>query len=355
MLIYENANNPGITLHNPLLMTQVSLMNSTSTIAADPDVASPRLEHFPIAIFSIVMGMTGLALAWLKAHAVLGMPFVVAEGLRSAAGVLFVIFLLVYGLKALRYPHEILMEMRHPVRINFFATISISLLLLATAYVETHPEVALWLWGVGAALQLMLTLAIFSSWLHHTHYEIHHANPAWFIPVVGNILVPIAGVHLASPELSWFFFSIGLVFWIVLLTIVLYRLFFHEPLPVRLTPTLFILLAPPSVGFIAYLQLDGNNLDAFARILYYTALFLALLLASNTVRFLRTPFFISAWAYSFPLAALTIATLVMNTRQPGPVFATLGLGLLALVSLVVAMLTVKTLVAVSRGQICAPE
>lgn len=200
----------------------------------------------------------------------------------------------------------------------------------------------------------MLTLAIFSSWIHHTHYEIHHANPAWFIPVVGNILVPIAGVRLASPELSWFFFSIGLVFWIVLLTIVLYRLFFHEPLPARLTPTLFILLAPPSVGFIAYLQLIGS-LDAFARILYYTALFLSLLLASNALRFLRIPFFISAWAYSFPLAALTIATLVMSTHQPGLVFTLLGLGLLTMVSLVVAALTVRTLVAVGRQQICAPE
>ena len=330
-------------------------MNSASAIAAaGPELTGSRLENFPIAIFSIVMGMTGLALAWLKAHAVLDMPFVVGEGLRSAVSILFILLLAIYSLKVLRYPHEIIKEIRHPVRINFFATLSISLLLLATAYVETHPEVALWLWGIGAALQLTLTLAIFSSWIHHTHYEIHHANPAWFIPVVGNILVPIAGVRLASPELSWFFFSIGLVFWIVLLTIVLYRLFFHEPLPVRLTPTLFILLAPPSVGFIAYLQLS-DTLDAFARILYYTALFLALLLASNAVRFLRTPFFISAWAYSFPLAALTIATLAMNIRQPGPVFNLLGLGLLVLVSLVVAMLTMKTVIAIFRQQICVLE
>ena len=329
-------------------------MNAAPATAANQEVASHRLEHFPIAIFSVVMGMTGLALAWLKAHAVLGMPFVIGEGLRGAASVLFIFLLAIYGLKALRHRQAVVLEMRHPVRINFFATLSISLLLLATAYVETHPEAALWLWGIGAALQLMLTLAIFSSWLHHTHYEIHHANPAWFIPVVGNILVPVAGVLLASPELSWFFFSIGLVFWIVLLTIVLYRLFFHEPLPARLTPTLFILLAPPSVGFIAYLQLS-DSLDAFARILYYTALFLALLLASNAVRFLRTPFFISAWAYSFPLAALTIATLIMSTRQPGSVFTLLSVGLLALVSLVVATLTMKTLFAVGRRQICAPE
>ena len=329
-------------------------MNTAPAATADSPVATHRLEHFPVAIFSTVMGISGLTLAWLKAHTVLGMPVIVGQGLRGVASTLFVILLVLYGLKALRYRQAVMMEISHPVRVNFFSTISISLLLLATAYIETAPEVALWLWGVGAALHLSLTLAIFSSWIHHTHYTIQHANPAWFIPVVGNIIVPIAGVRLASPELSWFFFSIGLVFWIVLLTIVLYRLFFHEPLPARLTPTLFILLAPPSVGFIAYLQLN-ENLDAFARILYYTALFLALLLASNALRFLRTPFFISAWAYSFPLAALTIATLVMSARQPGPAFTLLGLGLLTIVSLVVATLAVKTLIAASRRQICVPE
>ena len=138
------------------------------------------------------------------------------------------------------------------------------------------------------------------------------------------------------------------------MTIVLYRLIFHEPLPARLTPTLFILLAPPSVGFIAYTHLIGG-IDAFARILYYTALFLGILLASNALRFLRLPFFISAWAYSFPLAALTLATLVMSTYLPDAIFTALGYGLLLLLSLVIGALAARTLVAVWRREICLPE
>lgn len=328
-------------------------MNMNAATPALP-VPQHRLEHFPIAIFSTVMGMAGLAIAWLKAHAVLGMPVEIGEGLRTTASGLFVLLLLFYGLKALRHPQAVSLDMRHPIRINFFPTVSISLLLLAIAWLPAQLEVARWLWLIGTALHFSLTLAIFSSWIHHTHYDIKHANPAWFIPVVGNIIVPVAGIHLASVELSWFFFSIGLVFWIVLLTIVLNRLFFHEPLPARLTPTLFILLAPPSVGFIAYTGLvDG--VDAFGRILYYTALFLAFLLASNAVRFLQTPFFISAWAYSFPLAALTIATLVMSARLPDPAFPLMGMGFLALLTLAVAALAVRTLIAVWHQGICTPE
>jgi tellurite resistance protein len=193
-----------------------------------------------------------------------------------------------------------------------------------------------------------------SSWIHHTHFQITHANPAWFIPVVGNILVPIVGVNFGHADISWFFFSIGVVFWLVLLTIVLYRLFFNEALPARLTPTLFILLAPPSVGFLSYLALT-DSVDAFARILYFIALFLGLLLASNAARFFRVPFFISAWAYSFPLAALTLATLEMGSRSGLLVYNWLGWVLLMLSSGVVSILAIKTMVAAFRGNICIPE
>ncbi len=117
---------------------------------------------------------------------------------------------------------------------------------------------------------------------------------------------------------------------------------------------LIILIAPPAVGFLAYVALT-DQLDPMARVLYFTALFLTLLLASNAARFFRLPFFISAWAYSFPLAAMTIATFEMSARS-GMVFYT-GLSwlLLVVLSAVVAVLAVKTLIAASQGRICVPE
>ena len=153
-----------------------------------------------------------------------GAPVIVGEGLRGVASALFVLLLVFYLLKAARHPEAVKLEMRHPIKINFIPTISISLLLLSVCYLEAAPVLAFWLWVTGAVLHLGLTLGVFGSWIHHTHYAIQHANPAWFIPVVGNIIVPVAGIRLASPEISWFFFSIGVVFWIVLLTIVLYQM-----------------------------------------------------------------------------------------------------------------------------------
>lgn len=313
-----------------------------------------RLAHLPVSLFSTVMGLTGLAIAWQKAHLAAGLPAVFWQGIAILASVVFVALLAIYGLKTVKYPAAVLAEWKHPVRVNFFPTISISLLLLGVVWMDAAPSLAFLLWAAGTTIHLAFTFAILSSWMYHTHYDIKHANPAWFIPVVGNLFVPVCGVHFASVELAWFFFSIGVVFWIVLMTIVLYRIFFHDPIPPRLLPTLFILLAPPAVGFIAYGGLVPE-LDAFARVLYYTALFLTLLLGSNVMRFLKGGFFISAWAYSFPLAATTIATFAMAKRSGIGGFNVLALGFLAVVSLVVVVLVGKTLGAIRRKAICVPE
>lgn len=191
-------------------------------------------------------------------------------------------------------------------------------------------------------------------WIHHQHFEIHHINPAWFIPVVGNILVPIAGMRHGFGELSWFFFSIGLLFWLVLLTIIFYRVIFHHPLPERLVPTFFILIAPPAVGFISYVNLAGD-IDGLARVLYYAALFLTLLLAAQFFRFARLKFFLSWWAYSFPLAAITVASFVMYSHTGLMMHRNAAVALLAVLSMVIVILIYNTVRAIARREICVEE
>lgn len=313
-----------------------------------------RLAHFPVSFFAVVMGFAGFTIAWQRAETVFHLPFVLSPALALLSVLVFVAITSVYLLKAVRHPGEIVKEFRHPIRRNFFPAISISLLLLSIALVKDFPVAAQWLALSGGALHLGLTLYVMSVWIHHTGVEIGHVNPSWFIPVVGNILVPIAGAPFLPIDVSWFFFSIGLVFWLLLLTIVLYRLFFHAPLPERLTPTLFILVAPPAVGFVAYLMLT-DSVDGFARVLYSTALFFTLLLASNALRFLKTRFFLSAWAYAFPLAAMTIAALAMVHRGGGVGHEWIALGLLAVLTMVVAALAARTALAIGRGEICVEE
>lgn len=318
-----------------------------------------RLEHFPVAFFAMIMGLAGLSIAWHKAQATFDMHWLdLALGLRWLATGLFVLMLGMFLGKLARHWPTVVREFNHPIQLNFFPTISISLLLLAVTWLPSQPGAAAVLWIAGAVLHLLLTLHVLGMWIHREHFEIHHINPAWFIPIVGNAIVPVAGVSLGFTELSWFYFSIAMVLWLVLFAIIVYRMLFHAPLPDRLMPTLFILIAPPAVGFIAYVALSGimagGELDAFARILYYTGLFLTLLLLSQAARFVRLHFYISWWAYSFPLAAITIATLIMFDLTGLVAFALIGWFLLSLVTLLVLFLLWRTAVAAGSRTICVP-
>lgn len=195
-------------------------------------------------------------------------------------------------------------------------------------------------------------MLVITAWINHSRYEVVHLNPAWFIPVVGNILVPIAGLQHAPADVSWLYF--GLLFWLVLLTVVANRLIFHHPLPAKLMPSLFILIAPPAVGFISSTALVGT-VDPAARILFFAAVFFFVLMIPQLGKFARIPFALSWWAYSFPLAALTISQFVMAERSGIEFYRWVGIGLYALLALVIAGLTIRTLVAMVRGEICVAE
>jgi tellurite resistance protein len=219
---------------------------------------------------------------------------------------------------------------------------------------NSYPVFSQALWVLGTIGHFFFSVTVISIWIGHPSLEINHISPAWFIPVVGNILVPVAGVTYAPAEISWFFFSIGLIFWIALFTILLYRLIFHNPLPERLLPTLFIMIAPPAVGFLAYIKLTGA-VDSMARILYYFALFIFILMIPQLRMLSRIKYYLSWWAYTFPLAALTIATILMYHHVNFVFFQYLALSLLILLSGIVILLTVMTLNAVKNKKICIED
>lgn len=321
-----------------------------------PEIAAERsrLGLFPVSFFAVTMGLAGFAIAVQRAEAILGLPAGGGTVLGWTATSVFAVILALYLLKLARFPGEVAKELRHPIKLSFFPAISIGLVLLSIAVRPASPGLSLLLLALGAPLQLLLTLFVMSRWIMHTGFEIHHSNPAWFIPVVGNILVPLAAVEVGLTEIAWFYFSVGLVFWIVLQTIVFNRVIFHAPLPAKLAPTFFILMAPPAVGFIAYVKLTGT-VDGFARILLYTAVFTALLLVALYRNFVGNRFFLSWWAYSFPVAALSIACMLMHSVSGLVFFRVLSWLLLVLLAMIVLGLLVRTIKAIAAAEICVEE
>ena len=326
-----------------------------SELPTSNQTADARLQHFPVAFFAMVMGTLGLTLAWQKSAHVLAVPPLIGQLLLIVSATFFAIIVSVFLLKIFRHPQAVLTEFNHPIKMSFFPAFSIGIILTSIATLEVSNELSRFLWVLGSTLQLVFTLNVLTRWIHHINFQVAHTTPAWFIPVVGNILVPIAGVEHGFYEISWFFFSIGIIYWIILKTLFFNRIIFHDPLPQKLLPTLFILIAPPAVGFISYMKLNHDVLDNFGRILFYTAAFLVLLLTTQFSRFSRIKFFMSWWAYSFPLAAFTIATEIMLSRTGAAALSLLSYLMLTTVSLVVLLLFYKTIQSVINGDVFQPD
>ena len=312
-----------------------------------------RIAYFPASFFGMIMGVTGLSIAFLQLSKTAPIFTNVAMGNVIIAAVLMVVLLGVYLYKTIRFFPEVKAEMKHPVKMNFIPAISISLLLLSVAfYALDLVQISQRLWIIGAVMQISLTYWVLYNWVHHDFFTPEHSSPAWFIPIVGNIVVPIAGVHHAPMELNWFFFSIGVVFWIVVKSVVINRIIFHAPMQARLIPTLFIFIAPPAVGFISYLALNDNQLNQFAMVLYFFGIAMTLLMLVSLHKFAKLDFALSWWAYTFPVAAMVIASYIMaaNSGQIG--FQYIAYFLHGLLMLLIVYLAYKTALAVKHKQIC---
>ncbi len=312
-----------------------------------------RIKFFPIMMYAIVMGMSGLTIMYQKAALWLSMSPWIGTVLMGISTLLFCVITLLYVLKYLKYAPAVQKEFSHPIRLNFFAAISISMLMLAIVYKETYPPVAAIFWYPGTLLHFYLTMYTVSFWINRNQ-ELEHSNPAWFIPIVGNLLVPVGGVGFASHGILMYFFSCGLFFWIVLFAILLNRIIFHHQLVVKFMPTMFILIAPPAVGFIAYFKMYGT-IDAFSTILFNLALFFTLLLAFMYKNFVKIKFFISWWAFVFPLAAMAISTMLMYHETKDLILWGLSYAMIAVTSIVIAVVAYQTILHMQRGEICVQE
>lgn len=322
-------------------------------VVADPSVET-RLANLPITFFAIGMGMMGLTLALRAGEATFSLGRSVSMTVLWVSVAILVLVTFGYLAKAVKYPAKVAEDWNHPVKIAFFPAVSISLLLLATALLEVAPAIAEPLWLFATILQGVLALSVISAWIGHRPFQTAMMTPAWFIPAVGNVIVPLAGAKLGYVELSWLFFSAGLIFWVVLLTLVMNRLMFHDPMPGKMVPTLMILVAPPAVAFTAWLRLSGE-VGPFGHFLLSAAYVFAVLVAMQAPKLRKLPFALSWWALSFPVAALAIASFGYAHTAESPTHAGIGAGLLALLVIVVIGLIGRTALAIRAGAICVPE
>ena len=190
----------------------------------------------------------------------LGFP-VLAEVLLTATVIGFVVLLIAYLLRALRFPRWFAASLRAPSSAVSYFTVVAGTNVLATALLA-HG-----LWSISLVLGLcalmvwlVLTYGLFSSIvLAGNRPLLREITGVWLIWVVGTQSIAVLATALA-PQLPWpmgrellavasvLFWSVGVVLYLILVVIIFLRLFLIETTPAEMGPAYWILMGATAIS-----------------------------------------------------------------------------------------------------------
>ena len=326
-------------------------MQSAPTSQGIPARAFPSVRHLPIGLFGAVMGLSGLSSAWRLTTKTYGANIAVSNAIGIVSLVVFAVLALSYMNKFFRYRDLVKQEFAHPLIGNFFGTVGISILLLSSVISVYSTVAQLVVWIIGVVVTLVLSIVMISRLLDGNGSPTS-VVPAWLIAGVGSLDIVVTGGGFTSAwahEINLLAAAIGSVSAIVFFVLIFSRLVHHEPLAAGMRPSKMILVAPFSVGFIAYVNLV-QKVDMFASLLFYFGLFLFVIISYRLCR-KPAPFSPNWWAIGFPMAALSNAALMYSNAVGGPVLNFIAILLLFLLTAAILVLSIRTLHLLLTGRL----
>lgn len=303
------------------------------------------LKSFSPMWFAVSMGIGGFANVLLHIMEDSSILSLLATVIVIINTIFFTIFLIPWILRWFIHYDSLSKDLKHPVYSNFFVTMPVALMILATNIMNvgshffemsTLVTIAFVFWAIGVTLTLIFSVTTTYNMMMTDTIHPQMTNFAWFISPVASIIVPLLGNNLVkfyatnNLELAHLinfvdisFYGIGFLLFIILSGIIFNRFLFHKMPGSMVLPSFFILLGPIGVGTISLMGLSSVNtllgLLPTANVLNFLALILwgfgfwALgLLMSITFMYIKNwkiPFSLSWWAFIFPLAAYTLATI----------------------------------------------
>jgi tellurite resistance protein len=263
-----------------------------------------RLVKAPPNFFSIPFGLAGLAGVWRLMSDLHGTPAAISVVLYLLAAAVWRVLLVAAGMRIGPVPRRLAEELADSALSPFWALPSIVGMLLAIGlepYAYAPAE---------AVFVLFLALTIgFGGWITGQwivgEIEPLKVHPGYLLPTVAGGFVAAEGCAIFGlGGLAWFAWGIGVICWLMLGTVVVNRLFMVKLLPVPLRPTMAIELAPPAVGGVAYLIINGPVADPIAYILAGYAALMALVQLRLIPLYARTPFSPAFWSFTFTWCAV---------------------------------------------------
>ena len=304
----------------------------------------------PVSYFSIVLGLSALGLAWrYGAHAV-ALPTIVGETLLGLATVIWLIFIVAYGVKWLRFRHQAKAELQNLIQCCFISLIPITTILIGLAALPYGFSLSVGLITLGIIGQLVFA-AYRAAGLWGGIHKAEATTPIMYLPTVAtNFVSGTALGYLGYSEVGILFFGAGVFSWLSLEPAILHRLRNLEPVAPAVRPAIGIQLAPAFVGCSTYLALNGGEVDLLVKLLIGYGVLQLLFLIRLLPWIFQNGFTVSFWAFSFGLASMANVGLHLYQGTVDIILGVVGLSLFWFASMMIGLLILGTLYLIMRGR-----
>lgn len=314
--------------------------------------ATPRKHlNLPAGYFGMVLGTIGMGFAWRYASTIWPVSPHIGDGFVLLAMLIWSLLTAAFITRAVRWPHSVLSELRHPVQSSFISLFPATTLLVAMGFVPWCRPLALVLFGLGVTLQLGYA-AWQSAGLWRGSHPAKATTPGLYLPTVANNFISaMACGALGFHDAGYVFLGAGVFSWLSLEPVILQRLRSAGELPVPLRTSLGIQLAPALVACNAWLAVNGGEADVFAKMLFGYGLLQLLFMLRLMPWMLSQPFNASFWSFSFGVSALASTGLHLGHHSPSGFFHALAIPLFIFTNLIIALLLVRTAVLLVQGKL----
>lgn len=307
--------------------------------------------NLPSGYFGMVLGTIGMGFAWRYASTLWPVTRWPGDILVALAVCIWCLLTVAFITRAVRFPHSVLAEMRHPVMSSFVSLFPATTMLVAIGVVPWFRPLSLVLFSIGVVIQLSYS-AWQSAGLWRGQHPQEATTPGLYLPTVANNFISaMACGALGFHDAGLVFLGAGIFSWLSLEPVILQRLRSAGELPSPLRTSLGIQLAPALVACSAWFSVNGGEADTFAKMLFGYGLLQLLFMLRLMPWYLSQPFNASFWSFSFGVSALATTGLHLGQGSPAGFFHAIAIPLFIFTNGIIAMLLIRTFILLMQGKL----
>lgn len=255
----------------------------------------PLIRRIPIPMSALALGTAALGNLLLPYSPVV----------RAVCGVVAAVLALLIVARIVLDFATVRSELENPATLAVLPALGMALMLLATYLKPYAAAPAKGLWAVALVLQLLVSLLFVVRYVFS--FKLAQVLPAWFLVFVGFVVGSVTSPAFDALPVGRFLLYAGLIGYIAVLPVIVYRMVKGGDLPAPALPTVAIFAAPPSLCLVGYLAVTEAKQAAVVYVLLAAAAVSLLYVLACLPRILRARFYPSYAALTFPLVITAIA------------------------------------------------